>query len=87
MKMTDGFITYYTTEKEQVMVSTDKNGFHGMVRSNKTAAFIIDCLKEDCTKTELINKLAEKFDAPLESLTQDVDRVLTVLRKIGALDE
>lgn len=86
MKLKNGFITY-TTDQEQIMVSAGSNAFHGMVRSNKTAAFVIDCLKEPCEKAELIEKMAEKYDAPREVLERDVERVLEVLRKIGALDE
>lgn len=87
MKINDSFITYYTTDSEQILVSTDNSGFRGMVRSNRTAAFVIDCLKENCSRTELIEKMTEKFDAPENVLAQDVDRVLEVLRSIGALDE
>ena len=87
MKINDSFITYYTTDCEQILVSTDNSGFRGMVRSNKTAAFVIDCLKENRSRTELIEKMTEKFDAPENALAQDVDRVLEVLRSIGALDE
>lgn len=86
MRLKDGFITY-TTDSEQIMVSAGDTGFHGMVRSNKTAGYVIDCLKEDCSRADLIEKMAEKYEASQEILARDVDRVLEVLRKIGALDE
>jgi len=86
MKLKDSFITY-TTDAEQILVSAGSNAFHGMVRSNRTAGFIIDCLKQPCTAEQLVEKLAQKYDAPREALERDVDRVLEVLKKIGALDE
>lgn len=86
MKLKQDFITY-TTGQEQILVSAGTNAFHGMVRSNKTAGFMIECLKENCTREELIAKMEMKYDAPVEVLSADVDRVLKVLREIGALDE
>ena len=49
MKLKDGFITY-EANGEQMMVAAGHVGFHGMVRGNRTAAFIIDCLKEETTQ-------------------------------------
>lgn len=86
MKLKNSFITY-TTDREQIMVPVNNEGFRGMVRSNQTAAFVIDCLKETCSKEQLVDKMAQKYDAPREILEQDAERVLTVLRSIGALDE
>lgn len=86
MKLKDSFITYMTDDV-QIMVSAGENAFHGMVRSNKTAAFVIDCLKTPRTREDLVDEMARKYDAPRETLERDVERVLEVLRKIGALDE
>ena len=88
MKLHDGFITY-TTGAEQIMVAAGNASevFRGMVRSNATAAFIIDCLKEEITREELGEKLVARYDAPREIILRDLDKVLGILRKIGALDE
>ena len=86
MKLKETFITY-TTDSEQIMVPATNDGFRGMVRGNKAASFIIDCLKEGCSKEQLLEKMIEKYDAPREVLLRDVERVLEILKKIGALDE
>jgi hypothetical protein len=88
MKLRDGFITY-TTEEEQIMVAAGPAAdvFHGMVRSNKTAAFIIDCLKNEIEENQLIDKLCEKYDAPRQRIAGDVASLLNTMRQIGALDE
>lgn len=86
MKLKNGFITYNTGD-EQIMVSAGDAAFHGMVRSNRTAAFIIDCLKEQVTEAMIVEKMAEAFEAPRETIERDVKLVLAQLRKIGALDE
>lgn len=88
MKLRDGFITY-TTDGEQIMVAAGAAAAHfqGMVRSNRTAAYIVDCLMVETTEAELVDRMAAKFDAPREVIARDVARILVQLRQIGALDE
>ena len=60
------------------------SSFAGLVRSNKTAAFIVECLKTDTTKEQIVAAMYEKYDAPKEVLQQDVDSIVEKLRGIGA---
>ena len=85
MKLKDGFITY-EANGEQMMVAAGHVGFHGMVRGNRTAAFIIDCLKEEITQEAIVDKMVETFDAPREMIAEDVAGILAKLKTIGALD-
>lgn len=89
MKLRDGFITY-NNGSEQIMVAAGGAAgiFHGMVRSNSSAGFMIESLKENITREQLIEKVMAAYeDAPLEQVTLDVDRIIASLRQIGALDE
>lgn len=88
MKLHNGFITY-STGGEQIMVAAGNASaiFRGMVRSNETAAYIIDSLKEEISREELLNKLCARYDAPADLIDRDLERVLESLRRIGALDE
>jgi hypothetical protein len=88
MKLHNGFITYSTGD-EQIMVAAGaaSDTFRGMVRSNATAAFIIDCLKEEISREDLADRLAQRYDAPREIIERDLDKILSALRQIGALDE
>ena len=88
MKLRDGFITY-NTDGEQIMVAAGSAATHfqGMVRSNRTAAYIVDCLKTETTADEVVDKMVARFDAPREVIARDVAHVLEQLRRIGALDE
>ena len=85
MKLKKEFITH-TSGDEQLMISAGGN-FNGMVRSNKTAAFIIDLLKEDTTKEKIVDKMLEVYDAEREVIAADVDKVIDALLSIGAIDE
>ena len=86
MKLKDGFITRQT-DGEQIMVAVGDVGFAGLVRSNKTAAFIVDCLKSETTKESIVDAMSKKYDAPKDVLDSDVEGILAKLRSIGALDE
>ncbi|MBQ7415670.1 MAG: PqqD family protein [Oscillospiraceae bacterium] len=86
MKLKDGFVTQ-EMGGEQIMVATGSAHFSGLVRSNPTAAFIVDSLKEDTTREAIIEKMLARYDASVELISADVDMVLTKLRSIEALDE
>ena len=84
MKLKETFITYSSGE-EYTMVAT--RGFSGMVRSNKTAAFIIELLKRPTTPDQIVDAMTERFDAPRSVVEKDVAQILDKLRSIGALEE
>lgn len=86
MKLKSEFITHVTGD-QQIMVSINSSGFHGLVRSNKTAAYIIDLLKEETTREQIIQDMLKKFDASETVISDDVDMVIGNLRKIDALKE
>lgn len=86
MKLKEGFITY-ETEGQQFMVATGTAQFSGLVRSNQTAAFIIEQLKKETTKESIVQAMLTKYDAPEALILEDVEQVLEKLRQIGALDE
>lgn len=86
MKLKDGFVTH-EMGGEQIMVATGASVFAGLVRSNATAGFIVDCLKEETTRDAIIEKMLAKYDAPTEVISADVDKIIGKLRSINALDE
>ena len=85
MKLNQTFITH-NSESEQLMISVG-GSFNGMVRSNPTAARIIDILKDEVTREDIIEKMLSEYDAPRDIIEQDVDKVLKALFEIGAIDE
>ena len=86
MKLKKEFISH-TTGGQQVMVSSAGSGFSGLVRSNATAAFIVDQLKKETTAEQIIETMLAEYDAPREIISRDVHMVIDTLRGIGALDE
>lgn len=86
MKLKNGFVTH-EMGTEQIMVATGDASFPGLVRSNATAAFIVDCLKEETTKEAIVEAMLNKYDVSEQVAAADVDKILEKLRSVGALDE
>ena len=86
MKLKDGFITH-ESNGEHITVTAGNTAFTGMVRSNSTAGFIVECLKKETTKEEIIKKMLETYDASKEVLENDVEKILEQLHSIGAIDD
>lgn len=86
MRLKDGFITHEGAE-EHITVPAGGVSFSGMIRSNKTAGYIVECLKDEVTEDEIIGKMFEKYDAPKAQITKDVEDILAKLRGIGAIEE
>ena len=86
MRLSDQFVIH-DTGTEQIMVPVGSAAFSGMVRSNRTAAFIVDCLREETTEAAIIRKLLEKYDVSEERAGADVRAIIEKLRGIGAIVE
>lgn len=85
MRLKESFVTH-DNKDGQVMVDVSGQ-FSGIIKSNRSAAFVVELLKEDQTEEELIDALFEKYDAPREVLARDVHELIEKLNKAGALTE
>ncbi len=86
MKLKSNFITQ-NVDDTQFLVPVGAEAFSGIVRSNRTAAFIEDCLKKETTEEQIVDAMCARYDAPRECIAADVREILGTLRGIGALDE
>lgn len=83
MKLNPKFLTH-ETKGEHITVSTIGTKFNGLIRSNPTAAFIVESLKKDTTESEIVDKMLAKYevDRPTGSIFQlngIEDEILNVL--------
>ena len=86
MKLKEGFITHQIQDTQMMVAAGEAaKSFHGLVRSNETAAFIVDCLKEETTEEAIVDKLLAEYDVSREIAAQDVHEILEKLKGIGAL--
>lgn len=85
MRLNDDYIVH-ETDGQQVLIDT-AGTFSGLVRNNKTAAFIVECLTKETTLDNIVDKIYEKYDAPKDVIKNDVISVIDKLRTIGAIIE
>ena len=86
MKLNPKFLTH-ETKGEHITVSTAGTKFSGLVRSNSTAAFIIESLKSETTLAEIVDKMLEKYDVDRETAERDAANIISKLDSIGAIEK
>ena len=86
MRLKNDFVTQ-VMDGVQYLVPVGAGQFSGMLRNNKTAAVIVDCLKEDTTEEAVVEAMCARYDAPPDEIAADVKRILSTLRSVGALEE
>ena len=60
--------------------------FSGMITTNEVGAFIWECLQEDVSKEELLEKVLEEFEIDRETAEQDVGQFLENLDELGLME-
>ncbi|MCR5112073.1 MAG: PqqD family protein [Ruminococcus sp.] len=85
MKLNSGFIAHDDGD-QKLLVSTGATKFSGLVRSNSSAGFIIQCLETETNEDEIIAKMQKKWEVSDEIARRDVRKVVEQLRSIGAID-
>ena len=61
MKLKESFVTH--KNKDDYMMIDASGKFAGLIHSNATTAFIVECLKTETTREEIIQKMLDKYDA------------------------
>ena len=61
MKLKESFVTH--KNKDDYMMIDASGKFAGLIHSNATTAFIVDCLRTETTREEIISKLLDKYDS------------------------
>ena len=86
MKLKHDFIIQ-DIEETQFLVPVGAESFQGIVRSNQTAAFIVDCLREETTEEAIVDAMLDRYAVDRETVTADLKEILEKLRGINALKE
>lgn len=88
MKLNEEFLIY-DMDGERTLVPTGDAAekYHGIVRCNETASFVIQCLKNDTTEENLVKALEQEYTGEHERIVNNVRKTLETLRAIGALIE
>ncbi|MBQ6574650.1 MAG: PqqD family protein [Lachnospiraceae bacterium] len=87
MKIKDSCLTHMVDDEYlMLLVSDDPEGFNGILRSNEDAQFIVECLREETTKEEILAKMQEAYEGDPEQMAKDIDTVIDNLKTVGALE-
>lgn len=86
MRLSENYV-YHMSHGEAALIPTGDVEFSGLVRGNKTLGAILELLQSDTTEEEMTRKLTERFSVSEETASRDIKRVLSELRKIGAIEE
>lgn len=86
MKLKKEFVMHISSS-ETVLVATGNAKFSGVVKGNRTLGEILTLLSSDTTEADIINTMAQNYDAPREVIERDVKTALENLRKIEAIEE
>ena len=85
MRLKKDFLSHKSSD-ETILLPVGGNSFSGIVKGNKTFGAIVDLLKEETTRDQIVTKMKERFEAPEGAIEKDVDRAIAELRKIGAIE-
>lgn len=88
MKLRKEYVTQ-SFRGEHLMVATgaEIKRFHGLVRANETAAFIIERLKSETDEAAITVALIKEYDVDELTAEADVHRIVELLGSIGAIEE
>jgi len=88
MKLKDGIIV---RELDGEFVAVDagigEDRFNGMLKLNKTAAFVLECLRTDTDENGIVSRLTEKYDVYEATAAENVSKVVETLKKTGLITE
>lgn len=80
MKIKSGFICRKIAGENIVIPMGDNiANFNGIIKLNKSAAFLWNILQEDRTKHDLIEALIEKYKINKELALKDVEKFIDIL--------
>ena len=86
MKLNKNFVIHKTDE-ETVLVPVGNADFSGVVTGNQTFGEILELSSEETTLQEVVAKLSDKYTAEADVIQKDVERTISSLKEIGAVDE
>lgn len=88
MKLKPGIIVT-EADGEYVAVASGAAGrnFGGMIRMNKTTAFIVEVLKKGATEDEIVRAMCEKYDVDAAVARSGAQKVVATLRGAGLIED
>ena len=88
MKIKSGFAKRNIAGSEIVVpVGENASKFNGMITLNETGSFFWDCLSQETTKEEVVERVLEIYEVGREKAEADFDKFTAMLKENGLLEE
>lgn len=85
MKLKDIFVKE-TLNGETIFVSIDNDTFNGLLRTNQTAAFIIQCLQTSISEEELVVTFANHYKVNFTQSQDYISKIVMQLQEMNLLE-
>lgn len=69
-----------------VVPTADNVSMAGVITLNDTALYVWNLLLDDVTRDEIVDKMAQEYDAPRDVIASDVDELLESFAQNELLD-
>lgn len=87
MRIKDGFILRQIAGEDIVVpIGGNIANFNGVINLNKSAAYLLNLLKEEITADKLIVSLMNEYEIDEELATKDVNDFLNILKEHQMLE-
>lgn len=73
-------------EHMAVPIGDNEDELHAVFKLNKTAADIIELLKEDITEEEIVKNLSERYEGSKENIKDCVHEYISELHEAGLIE-
>ena len=60
--------------------------FHGILKTNETGSFIIECLRTQTSEEEIVDKMLKEYKVDKERARIGVQKIIHQLQEIDALE-
>ena len=86
MKLVDGIILSKIDDQYVVVDGSDREErFNGMIKLNKSGAFVADLLKKETTLEEIVAAMMEHYEVTEEAAKKNAQRIIDGFKSVGLL--
>lgn len=86
MKLTNGL---YLSEmgSEFVVMADEPRVFNGVIKLNKSGAFLFELLQKDTSYDDVLQAVLEKYEVDEETAQDDIDEYIEIFDKAGLIEK
>lgn len=85
MKLKKEFVLMNVMDNDVLVDTTGK--YNGVLKLNETSKLLVELLKTDISKQDLIDAIKKEYEVDVKTLENDVDELLKTLKRVKAIDD